>query len=127
MKNKDIIDIQKEKPDNGERRYFMIKIFKEDSFDDEVYKSENPVLVDFYADWCGPCKMMAPIVDQIAEEYNGQITVGKCNIDENMKIAQKHKILSIPTLLLFNQGEVVETLVGARTKNELKEVLKNYL
>lgn len=127
MKNKDIIDIQKEKPDNGERRYFMIKIFKEDSFDDEVYKSENPVLVDFYADWCGPCKMMSPIVDQIAEEYNGQITVGKCNIDENMKIAQKHKILSIPTLLLFNQGEVVETLVGARTKNELKEVLKNYL
>ena len=127
MKNKDIIDIQKEKPNNGERRYFMIKIFKEDSFDDEVYKSENPVLVDFYADWCGPCKMMSPIVDQIAEEYNGKITVGKCNIDENMKIAQKHKILSIPTLLLFNQGEVVETLVGARTKNELKEVLKNYL
>ncbi|MDD3413142.1 MAG: thioredoxin [Lachnospiraceae bacterium] len=105
----------------------MIKIFKEDSFDDEVYKSENPVLVDFYADWCGPCKMMSPIVDQIAEEYDGKILVGKCNIDENMKIAQKHKILSIPTLLLFNQGEVVETLVGARTKNELKEVLKNYL
>ena len=118
---------RKEKPGNGERRYFMIKIFKEDSFDDEVYKSENPVLVDFYADWCGPCKMMSPIVDQVAEEYDGKIIVGKCNIDENMKIAQKHKILSIPTLLLFNQGEVVETLVGARTKNELKEVLKNYL
>ena len=72
----------------------MADIFKEDNFDQEVLQSDIPVLVDFYADWCGPCKMMAPIVEEISEEYRGKVKVGKLNIDDNMKIAQKYQTMN---------------------------------
>lgn len=90
------------------------------NFEEEVLKSELPVLVDFYADWCGPCKMMAPIVAGLADAYEGKCKVGKCNIDENMELAGKYRIMSIPTIILFKGGEAVSTTVGAVSKNELE-------
>ena len=90
------------------------------NFEEEVLKSELPVLVDFYADWCGPCKMMAPIVADLAGAYEGKCKVGKCNIDENMELAGKYRVMSIPTIILFKAGEAVSTTVGAVSKNELE-------
>ncbi|MBR1700947.1 MAG: thioredoxin [Lachnospiraceae bacterium] len=86
--------------------------FTTENFETEVLQAELPVLVDLYADWCGPCKRMAPIVEEIATEYDGKLKVGKCNIDENMQIAQKYRVASIPTFLLFKGGEVADTLIG---------------
>ena len=90
------------------------------NFEEEVLESELPVLVDFYADWCGPCKMMAPIVAGLADAYEGKCKVGKCNIDENMELAGKYRVMSIPTIILFKGGEAVSTTVGAVSKNELE-------
>ena len=83
------------------------------NYADEVSHSEKPVLIDFYADWCGPCKMIAPILDEIADEYQGKLTVAKLNIDQNPGTAPKYGIRGIPTLLLFKNGEVAATKVGA--------------
>jgi thioredoxin 1 len=89
------------------------------SFDTDVSSSDVPVLVDFWAEWCGPCKMIAPILDQIAEEYDGKIRVAKVNIDESKQIAAKYAIRSIPTLMLFKDGNVVDTKIGGATKSQL--------
>lgn len=91
------------------------------NFEAEVLKSSIPVLVDFYADWCGPCKMIAPTVFEIANEYNGKLKVGKLNVDENQKTASSYGIMSIPSLLIFKGGQVVATLVGFRSKEKLVE------
>lgn len=96
-------------------------------FDKEVLQSELPVLVDFYADWCGPCKMMAPIVEKLAGEYDGKIKIGKCNIDEEMDIAQRYRVMSIPTLIIFKNGEAVDTSVGAVSMDALKARLDKAL
>ncbi|WJV53710.1 thioredoxin TrxA [Prodigiosinella aquatilis] len=93
------------------------------SFDTEVLQAEGVTLVDFWAEWCGPCKMIAPILDEIAEEYVGKLTVTKLNIDENPATAPKYGIRGIPTLLLFKNGEVAATKVGALSKGQLKEFL----
>lgn len=98
----------------------MEVILTESNFEEEVLESGEPVLVDFYADWCGPCKMMAPIVAELAEKYEGKCRVGKCNIDENMKLAQKYNVMSIPTIILFQNGKAVSTTIGAVNKNELE-------
>ena len=95
----------------------------DDSFDTDVLKASGPVLVDFWAEWCGPCKMIAPILDEIAEEYEGRLTITKLNIDDNRGTAPKYGIRGIPTLLLFRDGEVVATKVGALSKGQLKEFL----
>jgi len=91
----------------------------DDSFDDEVVKAEGPVLVDYWADWCGPCKMIAPILDEIAEEYKDKIKIAKLNIDENPGTPPKYGIRGIPTLMLFKGGNVEATKVGAVSKSQL--------
>lgn len=95
----------------------------DNSFDTDVLKAEGPILVDFWAEWCGPCKMIAPILDEIATEYKGKLTIAKLNIDENPATAPKFGIRGIPTLLLFKNGAVAATKVGALSKTQLKEFL----
>lgn len=97
--------------------------FTDENFEAEVLKAEGMVLVDFYADWCGPCKMMAPVIEQIAEEYTGKAKVGKLNVDENPDIAGKYQVMSIPTLLFFRNGQLVDTVVGAVSKSEIERRL----
>ena len=101
----------------------MAEIITTENFDSEVLKSEIPVLVDFYADWCGPCKMMAPVVERIAEEYSGKVKVGKLNVDEHSEIAGRYSVMSIPTIIIFNGGEVVSKLVGVKPKELLTGTL----
>ena len=97
----------------------MIKTFNESNFDAEVLQSDLPVFVDFYADWCGPCKMMSPVIDKLAEEYAGRIKVGKVNVDENSDLAVKYGIMSIPNMCFFKNGDVVVRLVGAIPKPQM--------
>ena len=98
-------------------------ILTEANFADEVLKSELPVLVDFWAEWCGPCKMLAPTLEEIAAEYKGRAKIGKLNVDENRTVAEKYGIQSIPTLILFHGGEIAEQAVGAKSKSYLIEML----
>ena len=105
----------------------MEMVITENNFEEEVLKSEIPVLVDFYADWCGPCKMMAPIVKELADKFAGKCKVGKCNIDENLKVAQNYRVMSIPTFIVFKNGEVVVTAVGAMSKNDLESKINAVL
>lgn len=90
------------------------------NFDKEVLASDIPVFVDFYADWCGPCKMMAPIVEKLAEKYDGKVKVGKCDIDKEEKLRQRYNIMSIPTMMIFINGEIKETVMQAVPQEELE-------
>jgi thioredoxin 1 len=92
-------------------------------FENDVVKSDKPVVLDFWAPWCGPCRMMEPVLKELADEYGDKIVVGKLNVDENPATAQKYEILSIPTLLIFSGGEVAKKLVGAMPKKRLVEEL----
>lgn len=99
----------------------------DDSFEDEVLRSPDPVLVDYWADWCGPCKMIAPVLDEIAAEYAGKIKVAKLNIDENPNTPPRYGIRGIPTLMLFREGEVEATKVGAVSKSQLTAFIDSNL
>lgn len=99
----------------------------DDGFEADVLQASGLVLVDFWAEWCGPCKMIAPVLDDIATEYDGKVTVGKLNIDENSATPPKYGVRGIPTLLLFKDGEMVDTKVGALSKTQLKEFLDKNL
>ncbi len=98
-----------------------------DNFEAEVMQSEIPVLLDFWAEWCPPCKLLSPIIDELAGTYAGKVKIAKVNVDEAAELAQKFNITSIPTLLLFNKGEVVQNQVGALPKPSIEEMFKDYI
>jgi thioredoxin 1 len=98
----------------------LIVTLTQDNFAKEVVQSPTPVLVDFWAEWCGPCKMIAPVLDELADEYNGRVIIGKVNIDEQQSLATEYGVRAIPTLLLFHNGQVADQVVGARSKRDLK-------
>ncbi len=101
----------------------LIVALTQENFGPQVLQSRVPVLVDFWAEWCGPCKMIAPLLDELAEEYEGKVKIGKVNIDEQQALAAEYGIRAIPTLLLFNQGQVADQIVGARSKRDFKTSL----
>tara|TARA_Y100000590_G_C15689925_1_gene1003041 strand:+ start:1428 stop:1748 length:321 start_codon:yes stop_codon:yes gene_type:complete len=99
----------------------------DDNFDEEVFSSETPVLIDYWATWCGPCKMVGPLVEEIATEYEGKLKVGKLDVDINQASAAKQNVMSIPTLLIFKEGQVVGQQVGALSKTQLTEFIETHL
>ena len=96
-------------------------------FDETVNGSDVPVLVDFWAEWCGPCKMIAPVLEEIAREHDGKIAIGKLNVDDNPDTARRYEVMSIPTLMLFHNGSLEKRLVGARSKNQLLAELAQFI
>ncbi len=105
---------------------FNIVTLTDTNFKQEVIESASPVLVDFWAEWCGPCKMLAPLLDDIANEYDGKVKVGKLNVDEHQGVASEYGIRAIPTLLIFKHGQVVEQVVGLKSKRDLKANLEKF-
>ncbi len=103
----------------------MSLLVNKQTFEDKISKSKNPVLVDFFADWCTPCKIMAPILEEIANEYKNEVTVLKINIDENPDISQKYDIMSVPTIIMFKDGIPKKTSVGIAAKEKIIEMIKN--
>ena len=105
------------------------KIFdlRETNFHDFISQATTPILVDFWAEWCGPCRMIAPVVEEVAAEYEGRIQVGKINVDENRDIAASLGVVSIPTLIVFKNGREMERTIGYRTKEELRRLLEKYI
>jgi len=105
----------------------MALTIKSDNFDELVMKSDKPVMIDFWAVWCGPCRMVAPTIDKLAEDYKGRAVVGKVNVDEESDLAEQFRVMSIPPLYVLKKGQVVERLVGARPYNELAALLDKHL
>jgi thioredoxin 1 len=101
----------------------LILSLTKENFAQMVLQSPVPVLVDFWAEWCGPCKMIAPLLDELADEYDGKAKIGKVNIDEQQALAAEYGVRAIPTLLLFNKGQVADQIVGARSKRDFKNSL----
>ncbi len=99
-------------------------VLNDDNFENEVLNSEVPVLVDFWAEWCGPCRALAPVIEEIAEDFEGTVKVGKLNVDENPGAPSAFEIRSIPTLILFKDGAIVEKAIGALPKNQITELLE---
>lgn len=105
----------------------MSKEFNDENFETEVLKSDLPVLVDFFAEWCAPCRMMGPIIDELAGEYKGKAKVGKVNVDASKKTAEVYNVLSIPTFIIFKDGKKEQEFTGIQSKESIKEALDKYL
>lgn len=105
----------------------MVKHLDHQSFTTEVLKASVPVLVDFYADWCGPCKMMAPILDEIDTQLGDKVSVCKVNVDNNMDLAQTYRIMNIPAMFIFKNGEIAEKIIGATSKSNLVSLLEKHM
>lgn len=101
--------------------------FTDSNFEEEALKSSTPVVVDFYADWCGPCKMMSPVIDELAGDYEGKVKIGKVNTDENRAVASKYNVMSIPTIIFIKDGQVVDQVVGAVPKTVLEQKINSML
>ncbi len=101
--------------------------FSDNTFDSEVLKSNLPVLVDFWADWCSPCRIIAPIINELSEEYAGKLKVGKLDVDQNPNSAGKYGVMSIPTLIIFRDGKPIKTMVGAQNKENFKKGIEEVL
>jgi thioredoxin 1 len=119
-------NVQTEKAQT-EKAQTLVQTFTDGNFDETVIKSSAPVLVDFWAEWCGPCKRLGPTVEALAADYAGRVTVGKLNVDENQNTAFKFQIRGIPALLLFKGGQVVDTVIGLAQKDDLKKVLDKHI
>ncbi len=104
-----------------------VMVISKDNFEEEVLKSDKTVLVDFWAPWCGPCRAVGPIVDELAGEYAGKAKVSKLNVDDEGEIAAKFRVMSIPTIMIFKDGEVVEKVIGARSKSELASLINKHI
>ena len=102
-------------------------IVTDENFNDDVLQSETPVLVDFWADWCGPCKSIAPVIEDIARDYDGRVKVRKLNVDDNPESTSNFGVRSIPTLAVFKNGEVQETVIGVQPKAKLEQMIKQYI
>jgi thioredoxin 1 len=105
----------------------MAMTITSDNFTEKVLNSDKPVMLDFWAPWCGPCRMVGPIIDKIAEDFEGRAVVGKINVDEETNLAEQFKVMSIPSLFVIKNGEVVERMVGARSAPELVKLIEKYL
>ncbi|OIP63226.1 MAG: thioredoxin [Nitrospirae bacterium CG2_30_53_67] len=104
-----------------------IVVLNDQNFKEEIKSSQVPILVDFWAEWCAPCRMIAPMLEEIAEEYNEKLKIGKLNVDQNRTIAAQYGVMSIPTLILFKDGEMVEQMIGAQPKENLLKIIKSAL
>ena len=104
-----------------------ITILTDNTFDEEVNGSSGPILVDFWAEWCGPCKMITPILEELAAEYDGRLRIGKLDVDDNPSVTMRFGVMSIPTLILFEDGEAKTRLVGAKGKGQLRQELEAFL
>jgi thioredoxin 1 len=104
-----------------------VLVFTDADFDQTVVNADQPVLVDFWADWCGPCRMLAPTIDALATDLKGKVKIGKLNVDDNPMTATRYMIRGIPTLLLFKGGKIVESVVGLADKNHLKSVIEKHV
>ncbi len=104
-----------------------VATFSDDKWHDDVLSSPHPVLVDFWAEWCAPCRMMAPTIDALAEEFDGRARVGKLNVDENAATSEKYDIRGIPTVILFKNGEMKEQIVGVTSKENLTKLIERHL
>ncbi|NLC26968.1 MAG: thioredoxin [Fastidiosipila sp.] len=105
----------------------MTVTLTKENFKEKVLENEQPVLVDFWASWCGPCRMVGPIVESLAEDFDGRALIGKVNVDEEDNLARQYAVMSIPTLIVFKGGEAVERVVGARSQGELAELLEKHI
>lgn len=104
-----------------------VHIVNQQNFEAEVLKADKPVLVDFWAAWCGPCRMVSPVIDQLADEYEGKLKIAKVNVDENPELAGKYDIMSIPSVFLFQNGSKVDGVIGARPKQVFDDMIKKYV